>query len=169
MNGMRRRDTFLAPLAAAFPAMAADTASGDPQSVRIFASGDGISRTPAEYSALLTKLTADDRVEPDNYSLGGIVEKLEKRMAQVLGKEAAVWLPTGTLANQLAIRLLCGTRHRARGTAAASAQTKPVDGERDSGHTRETDRRHDALACMTYFTTSPSSAILDRYLTCRLA
>ena len=104
---------FLAPLAAAFPAMAADTAAGDPQSVRIFASGDGISRTPAEYSALLTKLTADDRVEPDNYSLGGVVEKLEKRMAQVLGKEAAVWLPTGTLANQLAIRLLCGTRHRA--------------------------------------------------------
>ena len=113
MNDMRRRDTFLAPLAAAFPAMAADAAAGDPQSVRIFASGDGISRTPAEYSALLAKLTADDRIEPDSYSLGGVVEKLEKRMAQLLGKEAAVWLPTGTLANQLAIRLLCGTRHHA--------------------------------------------------------
>ena len=32
------------------------------------------------------------------------------RMAAVLGKEAAVWLPTGTLANHLAVRLLAGNR-----------------------------------------------------------
>jgi len=33
-------------------------------------------------------------------------------MASALGKEAAVWLPTGTLANHLAVRLLAGERRR---------------------------------------------------------
>ena len=33
-------------------------------------------------------------------------------MAALLGKEAAVWLPTGTLANHLAVRLLAGNRRR---------------------------------------------------------
>src|SRR4051794_17040048 len=84
-NGMRRRDAFLAPLAAAMPLAAADTS----KSVRIFALGDGITSTPAEYSQLLAQLTSDDRVEADNYSRGGVVEKLEQKVAQMLGKEAA--------------------------------------------------------------------------------
>jgi len=33
-------------------------------------------------------------------------------MATLLGKEAAVWLPTGTLANHLAVRMLAGARRR---------------------------------------------------------
>jgi threonine aldolase len=33
-------------------------------------------------------------------------------MAAVLGKEAAVWLPTGTMANHLAVRMLAGERRR---------------------------------------------------------
>ena len=40
------------------------------------------------------------------------MEQLEKRMAAMLGKEMAVWLPTGTLANHLAIRLLAGGKRR---------------------------------------------------------
>jgi len=87
--------------------------AADPAGVRVFAYGDGIPWTPEEYAKLLTTLTADSRVEPDEYSRGGVVEKLETRMATLLGKEAAVWLPTGTLANQLAIRILCGTKKRA--------------------------------------------------------
>jgi threonine aldolase len=51
-------------------------------------------------------------VAPDSYSLGGAVERLETRMASLLGKEMAVWLPTGTLANHLAVRLLAGNRRR---------------------------------------------------------
>jgi threonine aldolase len=38
--------------------------------------------------------------------LGGAVERLERRMAEALGKEAAVFMPSGTLANHLALRLL---------------------------------------------------------------
>lgn len=34
-------------------------------------------------------------------------------MAELLGKEAAVFMPTGTLANHLAVRMLCGNRPRA--------------------------------------------------------
>ena len=42
-----------------------------------------------------------------------MVETLEKRFAEVLGKQAAIFMPTGTLANHLAIRRLCGNRPRA--------------------------------------------------------
>ncbi len=48
----------------------------------------------------------------DNFSLGGCVEDLEKKMAALLGKEAAIFMPTGTLANQLAIRNLAQTNNR---------------------------------------------------------
>jgi len=78
----------------------------------VFAYGDGIPHTPAEYAHLLGRITSASEVTPDEYSLGGIVEKLETRMAQMLGKEAAVWFPTGTLANHLAVRTLAGNRRR---------------------------------------------------------
>ncbi len=50
--------------------------------------------------------------EADSYSLGGCVADLEAKFAKLLGKEAAIFMPTGTLANQLAIRALCGLDHR---------------------------------------------------------
>jgi len=79
---------------------------------RVYAIGDGLRFTTAEYAALLAKLAAGDAVARDDYSRGGNVEQLENRMAALLGKEAAVWLPTGTLANHLAVRLLAGDRRR---------------------------------------------------------
>ncbi len=109
---MHRR-AFLSSAAAFAAPPTPEERAGDPAGVRVFAYGDGIPWTPEEYSALLVKLTAQGRTEPDEYSRGGVVEKLEAEMARRLGKEAAVWLPTGTLANQLAIRLLCGQRKRA--------------------------------------------------------
>jgi threonine aldolase len=78
----------------------------------VYAVGDGIPFSPSEYAALLAKVTASGDVEPDDYSRGGAVEKLEHRMAAALGKEAAVWLPTGTLANHLAVRILARDRRR---------------------------------------------------------
>ena len=39
--------------------------------------------------------------------------ELERRIAEALGKEAAVFMPTGTLANHIAIRQLCGDKRRA--------------------------------------------------------
>ena len=74
--------------------------------------GDGEPKSPESTVAHLNDLLANDQLEPDNYSLGGSVEALEKRMADELGKEAAIWLPTGTLANHLALRHHCGVKSR---------------------------------------------------------
>lgn len=41
---------------------------------------------------------------PDSYGEGGPVEKLEDRVAELLGTEAAVFFPTGTMAQQVALR-----------------------------------------------------------------
>jgi threonine aldolase len=101
---MQRR-SFLATPLTAFQLAAAVSDS------RIFAFGDGIPHSPEEYARLLASLANADLI-PDEYSRGGVVEKLEQRMASLLGKEAAVWLPTGTLANHLAVRLLAGERRR---------------------------------------------------------
>lgn len=47
------------------------------------------------------------------YLAGGAVAELERRFAVLLGKEDAAFFPTGTLANGVAIRLLCGDARRA--------------------------------------------------------
>tara|TARA_Y100000588_G_scaffold68625_3_gene69895 strand:+ start:943 stop:2070 length:1128 start_codon:yes stop_codon:yes gene_type:complete len=51
--------------------------------------------------------------DEDSYSVGGTVEKLEIKFADMLGKEFAVFMPTGTLANHVAIRKLCGINQKA--------------------------------------------------------
>lgn len=103
---MHRRTFLAAPIFAA-AAQAAPAATDIP---RVQANGDGIHHTPAEYAALLQRLSAN--IEPDSYSLGGVVAQLEQSVAAALGKETAVWLSTGTLANHLAVRLLAGDQRR---------------------------------------------------------
>ena len=71
---------------------------------------DGSYLTPLEYSHLLSQLATAGKIAPDDYSNGGIVEELEQTFASLLGKEAAVFMPTGTLANHIALRQLAGPR-----------------------------------------------------------
>jgi threonine aldolase len=71
---------------------------------------DGLGESPAEFAALLQKLSGG--IAPDEYSRGGEVEGLEKLFARLLGTERAVFVPSGTLANHLAVRRLA----RGRGT-----------------------------------------------------
>tara|TARA_B100001123_G_scaffold259857_2_gene289493 strand:+ start:3786 stop:4907 length:1122 start_codon:yes stop_codon:yes gene_type:complete len=71
-------------------------------------SGDGLGLAPVELARLWTELAEDGRIQPDSYSNGGSVEILEDECARILGKERAVFMPTGTLANQLAVRALSG-------------------------------------------------------------
>ena len=101
---MQRRSFLATPLAAF------QLASASEPEKRVYALGDGLRLTPLEYAQVLTRLTPD--LKPDSYSQGGIVEQIETRMAAILGKETAVWLPTGTLANHLAVRLLAGNKRR---------------------------------------------------------
>ncbi|GIT22000.1 MAG: hypothetical protein CM1200mP40_16820 [Gammaproteobacteria bacterium] len=44
--------------------------------------------------------------------LGGEVEKFERYCAELLDKEMAVFMPSGTLANQLALRQIAGEKRR---------------------------------------------------------
>lgn len=67
---------------------------------------DGLALSPAEYARLLGWLAGQDGITADEFSLGGAVERLERRMAELLGKESAIFVPSGTLANHLALRLL---------------------------------------------------------------
>src|SRR5262249_6599273 len=73
---------------------------------------DGIGLSPAEYATLLAEIAETRGITADDYSRAGVVAELESRMATLLGKEAAVFMPTGTLANHLAIRLLARTGRR---------------------------------------------------------
>jgi threonine aldolase len=61
---------------------------------------------------VLGQIAAQRGIVEDEYSRGGVVEELESRMAALLGKEAAVFMPSGTLANHLALRLLARTGRR---------------------------------------------------------
>lgn len=81
-------------------------AESDDRLVRL--SGDGLGLTPAQYARLLTRLLDEKTMTPDSYSLGGVVEQLEEQCARVLGKERAIFMPTGTLANHMAVRALAG-------------------------------------------------------------
>ena len=75
-------------------------------------SGDGLALPPRAYTALLDQLTRTAGVDQDVYLLGGEIERFERRWATLLGKETAVFMPSGTLANHLALRALAGTRRR---------------------------------------------------------
>ena len=87
----------------------------DPQGAedhRIHFRSDGLALSPAEYARLLARLAENGRIVADEFSRDGIVTQLEERIAAMLGKEAAVFLPSGTLANHLALRLLARNGRR---------------------------------------------------------
>ncbi len=75
--------------------------------------GDGAPRSAKEWAAHLQQLVERTPDVRDGYLHGGAVEKLEERFAALLGKPAAVFLPTGTLANNLAVRVLCDENRHA--------------------------------------------------------
>lgn len=75
--------------------------------------GDALPRSlaaePARLQALLDKHTKPG----DGYLAGGAVAELEAKFSALLGKEDTVFMPTGTLANHIALRLLCGENRHA--------------------------------------------------------
>jgi threonine aldolase len=75
-------------------------------------SSDGLALSPVDYAQLLARLAAADGGAADEFTRGGAVALLEEKMAALLGKEMAVFMPSGTLANHLALRLLA--RHGRR-------------------------------------------------------
>jgi threonine aldolase len=61
-------------------------------------------RTPAQELRELAEL-APDYHDADQYGVGELIDDFEARMAALLGKEAALFVPSGTMAQQLALRV----------------------------------------------------------------
>ena len=64
------------------------------------------SDTVTRPTAAMRTAMAEAPVGDDQYGEDPSTNRLQARMAECLGKEAAVWLPTGTMANQVALRTL---------------------------------------------------------------
>jgi threonine aldolase len=117
---MNRRELLAAGTLAGLPAVPSQTlsvprasAAADPALFKnVDLQADGLALAPREYAALLSDLVMAQGIEADYYSAGGTVEELEREFAQLLGKPAAIFLPTGTLANHLAVRRLAGNNRR---------------------------------------------------------
>jgi threonine aldolase len=57
-------------------------------------------------SAGMRRAMAEAPVGDDQYGEDPTVNRLQERMAELLGKEAALFMPSGTMANQVALKLL---------------------------------------------------------------
>ncbi len=70
--------------------------------------GDGEMFEPAAYIDILKQVITNAAIVRDRYGTDGAVAALEKRFEEVTGKEKAIFMPTGTMANQLALSVLSG-------------------------------------------------------------
>jgi threonine aldolase len=79
----------------------------------VWLAGDGARPSPAEIAAQLAVTMAGSKSVADVYLAGAAVADLERMVASLFDKEDAVFFPTGTMANSIAIRVLCGGKSRA--------------------------------------------------------
>jgi threonine aldolase len=117
MNNYNRRNFFKVTGLAAVPALLPGQSlfannnneiSSPPAEpvVRFF--GDGEIFDGASYWEQLQLAHAKHPIKVDRYGNGGAVEELQNKFAAITGKEKAIFMPTGTMANQLAIAVLSG-------------------------------------------------------------
>ncbi len=73
----------------------------------------GHPRTRHTAQAVLVDLaaSADPALLPDIYGQGDLINDFEKQVAELLGKEAAVFMPSGTMAQQIALRIWADRKH----------------------------------------------------------
>ncbi len=64
------------------------------------------SDTVTKPSAAMRRAMAEAEVGDDGYGEDPTVRRLEERFAELVGKQAAVYVPSGTMGNQIALRLL---------------------------------------------------------------
>ncbi len=72
--------------------------------------GDGEMFDPADYLDELQKAHTKTAIIKDRYGVGGVIEALERQFCEITGKEKAIFMPSGTMANQLAIAVLSGNK-----------------------------------------------------------
>jgi threonine aldolase len=90
---------------------AAAPAAGTASDKLVALRGDNIPTRIEDYPGQLLALLDGRSDVNDFYLVDGAVGALETQFAELLGKEDAAFMPTGTMANQVAVRLLCGERH----------------------------------------------------------
>ena len=123
---MNRRDFLRSSVAGSalaglgLPAAALAASRADPDHIdnAVVLRGDNVPLQAAipSASALAARPSppgSGHEVATDSYLQHGAVEELEQYFAKFLGKEDAAFMPTGTLANHVAIRLLCGEHRHA--------------------------------------------------------
>jgi threonine aldolase len=65
------------------------------------------SDTVTKPTAAMRAAMASAEVGDDVIGMDPTVERLQQRCAEILGKEAAIYMPSGTMTNQIALRLHC--------------------------------------------------------------
>lgn len=102
--------TLLPGLVPALPVFANDTdrqsAAADEPVVKLFGDGEFYDGLP--YLEQLQIASSKQPLKVDRYGSGGAVEELEKKFEIITGKEKAIYMPSGTMANQFAIAVLSG-------------------------------------------------------------
>lgn len=68
--------------------------------------GDADLLEPGDYISELHKAHSALAIVRDRYGAGGVVEALERRFVEITGKERAIFMPSGTMANEFAIAVL---------------------------------------------------------------
>ncbi len=64
------------------------------------------SDTVTQPSPAMRKAIAGAPVGDDQFGEDPTMNQLQERVAELMGKDAALWVPTGTMANQVALRVL---------------------------------------------------------------
>src|SRR6187399_3636633 len=117
MNSVNRRNflkasglSLLPGVLPALPVLANDAkkqpAPANEPIVKLFGDGEFYDGLP--YLEQLQAANSKQQIKVDRYGSGGAVTELEKKFEAITGKEKAIYVPTGTLANQLAIAVLSG-------------------------------------------------------------
>jgi threonine aldolase len=106
------RNSGLSFLPAVLPAVPA-LANGNkhaPTDKRINFVSDSEGMDAGAYIKKLQEIQETHAIEADVYGNGGVVEALQKKFQEITGKEKAIFMPTGTMANQLALAVLSGDK-----------------------------------------------------------
>ena len=74
-----------------------------------FLFGHGPQRPRVVMADLAQEARPDE--EPERYGEGSLIDAFEHQVARLLGQEAAVFLPSGTMAQQIALRIWADRRH----------------------------------------------------------
>ena len=83
-----------------------------PEPAIVWFTRDGPRLDPDQYITLLGEINKTNPIKADAYGEGGTVADLLAKFMELTGKEAAIYMPSGTLANQLAIAVLSGANDK---------------------------------------------------------